>query len=409
MAFDPTSIDIHDPGAYVPAVPHDAFRWLRRNDPVFRQELPEGRGYWALLKHADVVAASRDAATFSAARGSILIQDPDPEALARLRTQLLSMDPPEHGRLRRTVLGGFTPGMVARLEPRIRQLAGAILDAAAEKGECDFVRDVAAELPVQVIAEIMGVPPSDRHRLSEWGDKLTGMDDPETAVSPADTQQASVEMGTYGFGLARARRGQEGGDLISVLMNAEFEGHRVNEVEFAGLFVQITVAGNETTRTLLSQSLLALLEHEGAWRALQADPGLLEVAVEELLRWTSPLHYFRRTATRDVEVRGKKIREGDRVALVYTSANRDEEVFALPDRLDLRRDPNPHVAFGFGEHFCLGAKLARLEARVFLQELLARFERVELLGTPRRLRSNLINGVKQMPVRMVPRAGRRAA
>jgi cytochrome P450 len=405
----PAPLDVHDPGAYVAGVPHATFRWLRRNDPVFWQELPDGRGYWALTRHADVVAASRDPGTFSAARQSILIQDPDPAALAMLRTQLLSMDPPEHGRLRRTVLGGFTPGMVRRMEPRIRALTGRILDAAAERGECDFVREIAAELPVQVIAEVMGVPAEDRHRLSDWGDKLTGMDDPETAVSPEDTQKASVEMGTYGFGLAQARRGKRGGDLISVLMNAEFAGRRVNEVEFAGLFVQITVAGNETTRTLLSQSLLTLLEHPEAWRALEADPALLETGVEELLRFTSPLHYFRRTATRDVELRGKKIREGDRVALLYSSANRDEEVFPEADRFDLRRDPNPHVAFGFGEHFCLGANLARLEGRVFFEELFRRFERVELLGPPRRLRSNLINGVKEIPVRMVPRARRSAA
>jgi len=193
------------------------------------------------------------------------------------------------------------------------------------------------------------------------------------------------------------------------LMNAEFDGHRVNEVEFAALFVQIAVAGNETTRTLLSQSLLALLDHPGSWEALARDPELLETAIEELLRFTSPLHYFRRTATRDVRLHGKRIREGDRVVLLYSSANRDEEVFAQPDRLDLRRAPNPHLAFGFGEHFCLGAKLARLEARVFLEELLARFERIELLGPPRRLRSNLINGVKQIPVRLVPQAGWRAA
>jgi cytochrome P450 len=406
MDTPPPSTDVYDPGAYVARVPHDRFRWLRRHDPVHWQALEGGRGYWAVTKHADVVRVARDPETFSAARQSILIQDPDPETLPMLRTQLLSMDPPEHGRLRRSVLGGFTPGMVRRLEPRIRELCSAILDAALARGTCDFVRDVAAELPVQVIAEIMGVPPEDRHRLSEWGDRLTGMDDPETAVSPEATRQASFDMGAYGFGLAQSRKGKEGADLISVLMNAELDGQRVNEVEFAGLFVQITVAGNETTRTLLSQSLLELLEHPDAWRELEREPGLLPAAIEELLRFTSPLHYFRRTATRDVELRGQKIREGDAVAMLYSSANRDEEVFMRPDALELRRDPNPHVAFGFGEHFCLGAKLARLEARVFFEELLRRVERVELLGPPRRLRSNLINGVKEIPVRLVPRGDR---
>jgi len=396
-------VDVHDPDAYLAGVPHDRFRWLRRHDPVHWQPLPEGGGYWAVTKHADVVRVARDPATFSAARQSVLVRDPDPETLPMLRTQLLSMDPPEHGRLRRTVLAGFTPGMVRRLEPRIRALCTEILDAAIARGACDFVRDVAAELPVRVIAEIMGVPPEDRHRLSAWGDKLTGMDDPETAVSPEATRQASFDMGAYGFRLAQERKGRAGADLISVLVNAEFEGERVDEVRFAGLFVQITVAGNETTRTLLSQSLLTLIDHPDAWRALAADPGLLPSAVEELLRFTTPLHYFRRTATRDVELRGRKIREGDRVAMLYSSANRDEEVFARPDAFDPRRDPNPHLAFGFGEHFCLGAKLARLETRVFLEELLRRVARAELLGSPRRLRSNLINGVKEIPLRLVPR------
>lgn len=394
-------VDIHDPDLYVEGVPHALFARLRREEPVFFQELPGGAGYWALLKHADVMAASRDWRTFSAARGGIVIEDPPPERLAMLRTQLLSMDPPAHGRLRRAVLDAFTPAVVAGMEPWLRARAREIMDAAAEKGECDFVRDLAAELPMQTLNQMMAIPESDRGRVIELGDRIIGMSDPELAGG--DAEDPATALGAYGYELACERRGAGGRDLISLMLGAHLEeGEPLSEVEFAGLFVQIAVAGNETTRTLLSGALLALVEHPGAWQALAADPGLLPVAVEEMLRWTTPVHYFRRTATRDVEVRGRRIREGDRVVLHYTSANFDEEVFARPERFDVRRDPNPHLAFGWGEHFCLGARLARLEARVFFEELFRRFRAAELAGPPRRLRSNLTNSYKEIPVRLHP-------
>jgi len=218
-----------------------------------------------------------------------------------------------------------------------------------------------------------------------------------------DSFEASSALGAYGYQLACERKEHAGDDLISVLMRTQFEGHPLTEVEFAAVFVQLAVAGNETTRTLLAGGMLALLEHPDAYRALEADPGLLPVATEELLRWVTPVHYFRRTATRDVELRGRRIRAGDRVALQYTSANRDEEVFVRPEVFDIRRDPNPHLAFGFGEHFCLGARLARLEIRVFFEAFFEHFARVELTGTPRRLRSNLNNAYKAIPVRLTPR------
>jgi len=399
--MDPTAIDIHDPDRYVEGPPHDAFRYLRRHDPVFWQTLPEGGGYWALTRHADVVRASTDPATFSAARGGILIEEQPPEQLALQRTQLLSMDPPEHTRMRRHVLAHFTPTLIVDMEPWLRARCREILDAAAAQGECDFVRDLASELPLQTIAEMLGVPAEDRPALVAWGDRIIGRDDPELG---GDAAAAAAELGAYGYRLATERRGGGGSDLASLLLGAEYEGHRVDEVEFAALFVQIAVAGNETTRTLLSGGLLALLEHPEAWEALARDPGLLPGAVEEMLRWVTPVHYFRRTATRDVEIRGRRIREGDRVALLYVSANRDEEVFSEPDRFDVCRDPNPHLAFGWGTHFCLGARLARLEARVFLEELLARVAAVELTGPPRRMRSNLNNAWKAIPVRLVPRS-----
>jgi cytochrome P450 len=394
--------DIYDPDLYTAAVPHALFRRLRRTAPVYWQERPDGQGYWALLKHADVMAASRDWQTFSAARGGIVIEDQPPERLAALRTMLLSMDPPEHGRLRRGVLDAFTPARVGALEPWLRERAHAIMAAAAERRECDFVRDLAAELPMQTINQMLGVPEADRGRIVALGDRIIGASDPDLRDG-TDAFDASTALGAYGYQLASARKGHEGDDLISVLMRTRFEGHPLSEVEFAALFVQLAVAGNETTRTLLAGALLALLEHPEAYHALEADSGLLPVATEEMLRWVTPVHYFRRTAVRDVELRGQRIRAGDRVVLHYTSANRDEEVFVRPDTFDVRREPNPHLAFGFGEHFCLGARLARLEVRVFFEAFFERFARVELTGAPRRLRSNLNNGYKAIPVRLTPR------
>lgn len=394
--------DIYDPDLYVEAVPHDRLRALRRSDPVFRQELPDGQGFWALLRHADVVAASRDWQTFSAARGGIVIEDQAPERLAALRTMLLSMDPPEHGRLRRGVLDAFTAARVEAMEPWLRQQASAIMDAAAERRDCDFVRDLAGELPLQTINQMMGVPEVDRGRIVALGDRIIGANDPDVHDGTASFD-ASTELGAYGYQLACERKSAAADDLISTLMRTQFEGHPLTEVEFAAVFVQLAVAGNETTRTLLTGAMLALLDHPEAYRALEHDYGLLPVATEEMLRWVTPVHYFRRTATRDVAVRGRQIREGDRVVLHYTSANRDEDVFADPDRFDVCRDPNPHVAFGFGEHFCLGARLARLEIRVFFEAFFDRFAGIELTGSPRRLRSNLNNAYKSVPVRLTPR------
>ncbi len=401
--MDPSSIDLYDPDRWLDDVPHEAFAWLRRNDPVFWQTTPDGAGYWALTRHADVEATSADPSTYSAARGGIVIEEPSAEGLAMQRTQLLSMDPPEHNAMRRHVLACFTPTLIAQMETWLREQAAAILDAAAEKRHVDFVSEVASRFPLQVIAEMLGVPEVERERMARLGDLLIGRDDPELGLSPDAVQDAALQLGTLGFEIATQRPAASGGELMRQLLDAEFEGSKVDEVAFAGLFVQIAVAGNETTRSLLAGALLALMEDPGAWAELSADPSLIPVAVEEMLRWTTPVHYFRRTATRDVELRGKKIRENDRVVLYYCSADRDEEVFADPQRFDIRRDPNPHLAFGWAQHFCVGARLARLEARVFFEELFRRFEGARPDGPVRRMRSNLNNAYKEIPVCLEPR------
>ncbi|HME73419.1 MAG TPA: cytochrome P450 [Myxococcota bacterium] len=400
--FDLVSLDIFDPGLYVESVPHERFRFLRKHDPVFWQELPAGRGFWCLTKHADVKAASAAPEVFSAELGGVVIDDLSPDQLQLLRSQLLSMDPPQHGVMRRKVLAGFTPGRVGRMEGFVRERARAVVERAIERGTVEFVHEMAAELPLQVICEILGVPAEDRPWIVEMGDRIIGRDDPE--LNPDDEAFAtSRELGAYGFRLAMERKGSQRDDLISALLHAQARDDQVNEVEFAGLFVQIIIAGNETTRTLLSGSVLALLQYDDSWRALQREPGRLPTAIEEMLRWTTPVHYFRRTATCDTELRGKRIRRGERVVLHYTSANFDEEVFEDPYRFDIARDPNPHLAFGWGEHFCLGAKLARLEARVFWEEFFARVASAELNGPVRRMRSNLNNSHKEIPLRLFAR------
>ena len=398
--MDLTTVDIYEPTQYAAGVPHEALALLRRESPVHWHDLPDGGGVWYLLRHADVAAASRDPGTFSAARGGIVIENQTPEQMAVNRTQLLSMDPPEHTEMRQLVFNAFTPRTVDGMASWLRERSRQIMDRAADLGECDFVMEVAGELPLQLINQMMGVPEQDRRFIAELADAIIaggggrdrgGVDDPGKV------------LGAYGYKLASDRIGKGGDDLITLMTEATYQGQPLDATGFAGLFVQIAVAGNETTRSLMAGGMLALIERPDDYAALAADPSLLPAAVEEMFRWVTPVHYFRRTATRDVEVRGVTIREGDRVALHYTSANHDEDVFADPFRFDIRRDPNPQLAFGWGEHFCLGARLARLEVRIFFEELLARFERVELVGEVERLASNLTNTTLRIPVRLVTR------
>jgi cytochrome P450 len=399
--LDLTAIDVYNPVQYETAFPHEQFTHLRAHAPVHWHPTPDGSGFWLLSRHDGVIEASSDPQTFSAELGGVVIEDLEPERLAQMRGQLLAMDPPRHREMRRKVLVGFTPGLVGRMEPFLRERARAVMSAAAERGSCDFVHEMAAQLPLQVICEIFGIPEADRGWIVEAGDRVIGRDDPE--LDPEKSSgAASFKLGAYGFQLASERAGRGGSDLISLLVNAPGDA-AVSPVEFASLFIQLIVAGNETTRTLLTGTLVAFHEHPDAYRALEREPALLETAIEEMLRWTTPVHYFRRTATRDVEFQGQKIRAGQKVVLHYTSADFDERAFRDPFRFDIRRDPNPHLAFGWGEHFCLGAKLARLEARVFWEEFFARFAGFELAGPIRRMRSNLNNSHKEIRVRLTPR------
>jgi cholest-4-en-3-one 26-monooxygenase len=399
-------VELHDPDVFVRGVPHEALRLLRAEAPVHFHKEADGRGFWAVTRYADLITVSKDPGRFSSHRGGTNIPDYPPDSLSTIQLLLVNMDPPQHNKFRRLVSQGFTPRMVARLEPRIREAARSILGKLASRTECDFVTSVAAELPLQVIAELIGIPQEDRRKLFDWSNRLIGFDDPEFQTSLEDGKQAAAEMWMYANEVAEARKGNSGDDFVSVLMNAEVDGARLTEMEFDAFFLLLAVAGNETTRNLISGGMLALIEHPEQRARLIADPSLIPSAVEEMLRWVTPVMHFRRTATCDTELRGVKIKENDKVVIFYSSANRDESIFPDPDHFDVGRTPNEHLAFGIGQHFCLGANLARLEIRVIFEELLRFYPAIELAGPVRRLRSNFINGFKEIPVRLGPAANR---
>jgi cholest-4-en-3-one 26-monooxygenase len=395
----PIDVDLSDPDTFVDGIPYAAFRRLRAEAPVYWQPEKAGRGFWCVTRYADLMAISKDPLTFSSARGGTNIFDVSEEDMSMLRLLMLNMDPPKHNKFRRLVSTGFTARMVTQLEPHVREICADLVDRVAARESFDFVTEIAAELPLLVIAELLGVPAADRHKVFEWSNSLVGFDDPEYNTSLETGKIASAQMWAYANQLAMERKKHPLGDLVSVLMDAEVDGDRLSEAEFDSFFLLLAVAGNETTRNLISGGMRALIEHPEERARVLADPSLLPATIEELLRWVSPLIHFRRTATRDVEMHGQRIREGDKVVIFYPSANRDEAAFASPERFDVGRRPNDHLAFGIGEHFCLGANLARLEIKLIFEEMLRRLPDLELAGPVRRLRSNFINGIKAMPVR----------
>jgi cytochrome P450 len=386
--------DLADAATYQNGPPHALFARLRAEEPVCWHPEKNGPGFWALTKHADVLSVSRDSATFSSARAGYMVQDMDPLAVAQSRLMLLGMDPPEHTRLRGLVNRGFTPRQVARLEPRIRALSAGIVEAVAPRGQCDFVADVSGELPSLLIAELMGIPPGDGRRLYQLTERM------HQSGAPADAQAAVVEMLGYAAGVRAAKRARLGEDIASVLLAAEIDGERLSDLEFDLFFLLLINAGGDTTRNLVANGMLTLLAHPEQLAALRANRALLPGAIEEMLRFVPPVVQFRRTVTADTLLRGQKLRAGEKVVIYYPSANRDEEVFAAPDRFDIQRSPNPHLAFGGGgAHYCLGANLARLEIRCLFEAVLDRLQDIEPAGPVERLHSWFIDGPRRMPVR----------
>ncbi len=382
-------IDIYDPEQYADGPPHEVFQQLRSTDPVHRQEMPDGSWYWAVMRHADVVEVSRHPTLFSAATGGVVLEDLDPDSLAMMQDMLLAMDPPRHAEHRESLSAHFRARVIAGLEPSIRRICGGIIDAAGD-GRIEAVHDVCAHVPAQVIGELVGIPAQDRAQIHQWAEHIVSGAD--------DSLDGSIAMAMYAMDLAAQRRGDPRDDLITLLLDAEFDGAPMTDLAFGSFFVQLVVAGNDTSRTMLSSAILALVQHPEQFAELRADRSLLAGAVEEVLRWSNPLHYFRRTATDDTELAGQRIGRGEKLAMMYTSANRDDTVFEDPHRFDIHRSPNPHLSFGIGEHFCLGVHLARLEGRVFLDEMMNRWTSIELAGEPTRQRSNLNNSLVSLPL-----------
>ena len=407
--MDLGDIDLLSRDAFAERVPHDWFAHLRRHAPVYHHPEPAGPGFWAITRYDDVMALNRDWAANSSDRdrgGVVGLEEVDmPEEFTQGGKLMLFMDPPDHTRYRKLVNKGFTPRMINALETHIREQAAEIVDKAVAQDECDFVTDVAAELPLEAIAELIGVPLEERHKLFHWSNTMIGSEDPEYAITPEDATAAQIEMYMYAHTLAEERRKEPRHDIMTTLLSAEVDGDQLSEMDFSLFFLLLAVAGNETTRNAISHGMAALLEHPDQYQLLVEDPSLVAGAAEEIIRWASPVMYFRRNVTKDYDLRGQHIAAGDKVALYYISANRDEDVFEDPYRFDVRRDPNPHIAFGGGgPHFCLGASLARLEVRVLYEELVKRVDRIEEAGPVRRLRSNFINGLKHLPVRLHTRA-----
>jgi cytochrome P450 len=395
-------IDLSDHDAFVEAVPHEAFAVLREHDPVHWNPEPDGPGFWAVTRYGDIRAVHRDVGTYSSEIGGTSLEDLEPEYI-EARKSMLDMDPPRHDELRGLIARRFTPRAVGVWEEQVRTVTREVLDRALPMGEFDFVAEIASEIPMQVFAEVLGVPQDERRVIIEIGDRLLGNADPEYAV-PADdahrhlpfSSPAALEMFEFGRRLAAQRRKDPRNDIITQLA---FEP--LSQQEFDVYFVLLATAGNETTRHTITHGLLGLLEHPDELARLRDDPSLGRSAAEEMLRWATPVHHFRRTAAVDTELAGTEIKAGDKVTTWFVSGNRDKTVFEDPYRFDVGRTPNPHMAFGPGGiHHCMGAHLAKMEVRIAFEELLARTDRIEPTGPPERLRSNFFNGIKRLPVRV---------
>ncbi len=419
-------IDLTNPDNFLEGTPHGWLTEIRNEDTVHWHQGSTGAAFWCVTKWEDLRHVSRNPQLFSSQRRGTNMPNPRMEERMRQRAAqggmggpmaemaqqaqdggggfpiMLMMDPPRHVVFRRLVQRSFTPRFVEGLEPHIRQLARTIVDGVIEKGDCEFVTEVASELPLQVICEMMGVPEEDRQEIFELSNLMIGFDDPELGESQDERAMASIGMFTKAMKVAALYRDNPQENLTSHLLHRDVDGEKLSEIEYSAFFLLLCVAGNETTRTVTTNGMRALIDNPDQLQRLVDDPSLIPSAVEEILRYEPAVHHFRRTATQETEIRGRKIKEDDPVVIWYPAANRDEEIFEDPDRFDVSRHPNEHLSFGIGEHFCLGANLARLELNAIFDEIIPRLRNPEFSGPVRRLRSNFINGVKEMRVRFEP-------
>lgn len=408
------TIDIISPEHYQKnGYPHAEWTYLRKHKPVFRVEHPRCDPFWAITKAADIMEISKQPRLWlNGPRLMVFVLAPGEEALppeALPLKHLLNMDPPEHGDYRSILSRYFTPRSVRALEGEVAKITREVLDEVMDRKECDFVTEISSKVPVAVIAEMLGVPREDWPRMFRWTNEIIGGGDPEfqRGDNPTETfAQARMEVFQYFTDLVSRRQKSPTNDVTSIIANAKVNGAALPTLELLSYLLVLVVAGNETTRNATTGGLLALIEHPDQFKRLKSDPGIIKTAVEEIVRWTSPVIQFARTATQDTVVRGQPIRAGESVCLFYPSANRDEDVFDEPFKFDIGRDPNPHLAFGIGEHFCLGSNLARLELEVIFRELAKRLDYAELAGPVERLRSSFVGGIKHMPIRYKMSAAR---
>ncbi len=410
-------IDLSDPQFWARPIEEreGAFAVLRAERPIpFMKErdfpempIPTGPGYWALTRHAEILEVSRNPEIYCSGKGATSIADLPPQ-FNEFFGGMINMDDPRHGHQRRIVSRGFTPKALARIEADVARRADAIIDQVIERGECDFVADIAAPLPLEIICDMMDIPQSQQKMVFEKTNCILGLGDPDFTPVGGDLIATALSAGAELAGLmnelAEIRRVTPGDDLTSALLNADLEDGAMSGAELASFFVLLVVAGNETTRNAISHGMKALCDYPDQRRLWEADfAGLASTAVEEIVRWATPVIHMRRTCTRDTVLGGQQMKEGDKVVLFYSSANRDEEVFTDPHRFDLARTPNEHVGFGGpGPHFCMGANLARREIRVMFDRILHRLPGLEITGPPARLQSNFINGIKRMPCEFTP-------
>jgi cholest-4-en-3-one 26-monooxygenase len=399
----PPGFDFTDPDLYSVRVPAEEFAELRRTAPVWWNPQPRGvggfddEGYWVVTRHADVVAVSRDSDTYSTWENTAIIRHQDGATRDQIELQrfvMLNIDPPQHTKLRGIVSRGFTPRAINRLRSILSDRAARIAADARAKGTGDFVTDVAAELPLQAIAELIGVPQDDRRKVFDWSNDMVGYDDPEYVGDPA---AAAAELIGYSMAMAEDRRQCPRDDIVTKLVHAEVDGGQLSADEFGFFVILLAVAGNETTRNAISHGMLAFLDHPGQWERFRATRP--DTAADEIVRWATPVTVFQRTALADATLGGQQIKAGQRVGLFYRSANFDEEVFDHPELFDIGRSPNPHLGFGgSGAHFCLGASLARLEIDLIFNAIADQMPGIRMAGEPKRLRSGWLNGIKTLPV-----------
>jgi cholest-4-en-3-one 26-monooxygenase len=399
----PPGFDFTDPDMYADRLPMDEFAELRRTAPVWWNRKPRGvggfddEGYWVVTRHADVVAVSRDNDNYSTWENTAIIRHQDGASREQIELQrfvMLNIDPPQHTKLRGIVSRGFTPRAINNLRSALSARAERIVADAIASGSGDFVTDVAAELPLQAIAELVGVPQDDRRKVFDWSNDMVGYDDPEYVGDPA---AAAAELVGYAMVMAEDRRQCPRDDIVTKLVNAQVDGGELSSDEFGFFVILLAVAGNETTRNAISHGMHAFLENPGQWELFKAERP--DTAADEIVRWATPVTVFQRTALADTTLGGQQIAAGQRVGLFYRSANFDEEVFDHPERFDIRRSPNPHLGFGgSGAHFCLGASLARLEIDLIFNAIADHMPGIRLAGEPRRLRSGWLNGMKRLPV-----------